>query len=155
MKYTEISASLQAGEHKLAIIVSRFNSIIGEQLLNGCIEGLERHGALKESITVIRVPGAFEIPMIAKKLAISGKYAALICLGAVIRGDTPHFDYVAAESPKGISKVSLESGIPVINGILTTDTVEQALERAGLKAGNKGFDAAMTAIEMVNLLQLI
>jgi 6,7-dimethyl-8-ribityllumazine synthase len=146
-----IEGKLNAGGLKFAIIVSRFNDFITDKLLGGSLDGLVRSGAAEDDITVIRVPGAFEIPMVAKKAAGSGRFDAVICLGAVIRGATPHFDYVAAEASKGIASVSLDSGVPVAFGVLTTDTLEQAIERAGSKAGNKGWDAAMTAIEMVNL----
>ena len=144
---------LDATGLRFGIIVSRFNSFIGERLLEGAQDALVRHGGDERNIDVARVPGAFEIPLAAKKLAESGRYDALICLGAVIRGSTPHFDYVAAEVSKGIAQVSLQSGIPVVFGVLTTDTIEQAVERAGTKSGNKGFDAAMTAIETANLLK--
>jgi 6,7-dimethyl-8-ribityllumazine synthase len=144
---------LDATGLRFGIIVSRFNSFIGERLLEGALDALVRHGGADSNITVVRVPGAFEIPLAAKKLAESGKYDALICLGAVIRGSTPHFDYVAAEVSKGVASVSLESGVPVVFGVLTTDSIEQAIERAGTKAGNKGFEAAVTAIETANLLK--
>ena len=134
------------------IVVSRFNEFITGKLLEGCLDSLRRHGADDKKIEVAWVPGTFEIPLIAKKLAAGGKRSAVICLGALIRGSTPHFDYLASEATKGMAQVSLESGIPVINGVLTCDTIEQAIERAGTKAGNKGFDAAETAIEMANLV---
>ncbi len=137
---------------KFGIVVGRFNEFISSKLLSGAIDGLVRHGADESDITVSWVPGAFEIPIAAQKMANSGKYAAVICVGAVIRGSTPHFDYVAGEVSKGIAKISLDTGVPVIFGVLTTDTIEQAIERAGTKAGNKGYDAAVTAIEMANLL---
>lgn len=140
---------------KFGIIVSRFNSFISERLLEGAVDALVRHGADSNDIHVARVPGAFEIPLAAKKMAESGKYDAIICLGAVIRGSTPHFDYVAAEVSKGVASVSLDSGVPVAFGVLTTDSIEQAVERAGTKAGNKGFEAAVTAIETVNLLKAL
>ncbi|RII25975.1 MAG: 6,7-dimethyl-8-ribityllumazine synthase [Geobacter sp.] len=140
---------------KFGIIVSRFNSFISERLLEGAVDALVRHGADSNDIHVARVPGAFEIPLAAKKMAESGKYDAVICLGAVIRGSTPHFDYVAAEVSKGVASVSLDSGVPVAFGVLTTDSIEQAVERAGTKAGNKGFEAAVTAIETVNLLKAL
>jgi 6,7-dimethyl-8-ribityllumazine synthase len=146
---------LEAKGLKFGIIVSRFNSFISERLLEGAIDALIRHGADDAAIHVARVPGAFEIPLTAKKMAGSGTYDAVICLGAVIRGSTPHFDYVAAEVSKGVASVSLESGVPVAFGVLTTDTIEQAVERAGAKAGNKGFEAAVTAIETVNLLKAL
>ncbi|MBT0652886.1 6,7-dimethyl-8-ribityllumazine synthase [Geomobilimonas luticola] len=144
---------LDAKGQKVGIVVARFNSFIAERLLEGALDALVRHGADDKDIDVARVPGAFEIPLATARMAQSGKYDALICLGAVIRGSTPHFDYVASEVSKGIAQVSLSSGIPVAFGVLTTDTIEQAVERAGTKAGNKGFDAAMTAIETVNLLK--
>ncbi len=135
------------------IVVSRFNDFICERLLGGALDALKRTGAEEDRIHVFRVPGAYEIPLAAKKLAETGRYDAVICLGAVIRGATPHFDYVANEVAKGIATVSLESSVPVTFGVLTTDTLEQAIERAGSKAGNKGFDAAMAAVEMANLLK--
>lgn len=138
---------------KIGIIVGRFNEFIGGKLLSGAIDGLVRHGVEESSIEVSWVPGAFEIPLVAKKMAKSQKYDAVICLGAVIRGATPHFDYVSSEVTKGVASVSLETEIPVIFGVLTTDSIEQAIERAGTKAGNKGYDAAITAIEMANLLK--
>jgi 6,7-dimethyl-8-ribityllumazine synthase len=144
---------LDSTGQKFGIVVSRFNSFICERLLEGAIDALIRHGADDSNIDVARVPGAFEIPLFAKKMAESGKYDALICLGAVIRGSTPHFDYVASEVSKGVASVSLDCGIPIAFGVLTTDTIEQAVERAGTKAGNKGFEAAVTAIESVNLLK--
>ena len=148
-----IEGKLNAEGLKVGIIVGRFNSFIGERLLEGALDALIRHGADEAQITVARVPGAFEIPLAAQKMAQSGKYDALICLGAVIRGSTPHFDYVASEVSKGIAHVSLETGVPVAFGVLTVDTIEQAIERAGTKAGNKGFDAALTVIETVNLFK--
>ncbi|MEJ5366329.1 MAG: 6,7-dimethyl-8-ribityllumazine synthase [Desulfosoma sp.] len=135
------------------IVVSRFNDFICERLLGGALDALKRTGAEEDRIHVFRVPGAYEIPLAAKKLAGTGRYDAVICLGAVIRGATPHFDYVANEVAKGIATVSLESSVPVTFGVLTTDTLEQAIERAGSKAGNKGFEAAMAAVEMANLLK--
>ncbi|EQB89512.1 6,7-dimethyl-8-ribityllumazine synthase [Clostridium punense] len=138
---------------KIGIIVGRFNEFIGGKLLSGAIDGLVRHGVEENSIEVSWVPGAFEIPLVAKKMAKSQKYDAVICLGAVIRGATPHFDYVSSEVTKGVASVSLETEVPVIFGVLTTDSIEQAIERAGTKAGNKGYDAAITAIEMANLLK--
>lgn len=135
------------------IVVSRFNDFICERLLGGALDALRRTGASEERIDVYRVPGAYEIPLAAKKLAGSGRFDAVICLGAVIRGATPHFDYVANEVAKGIATVSLETSVPVTFGVLTTDTLEQAIERAGSKAGNKGFEAAMAAVEMANLLK--
>ena len=146
---------LQAQGMKFALVVGRFNDFIGSKLLEGAMDTLKRHGAHEDDITVAWVPGAFEIPLAASKLATSGKYDAVITLGAVIRGATPHFDYVAAEVSKGVAHVGLNSGVPVIFGVLTTDTIEQAIERAGTKAGNKGADAACAAMEMVDLLRKI
>ncbi|WP_299228078.1 6,7-dimethyl-8-ribityllumazine synthase [Sulfurihydrogenibium sp.] len=150
-----IEGKLSAEGLKFCIIVGRFNSFITERLLEGAIDCILRHGGSKENIEIVKVPGSFEIPLTAKKLAKSGKYDAIICLGAVIRGSTPHFDYVANEVTKGIAQVSLETEVPISYGILTTDTIEQAVERAGTKMGNKGFDAAMVAIEMANVLKSI
>jgi 6,7-dimethyl-8-ribityllumazine synthase len=146
---------LLAKDLRFGIIVSRFNDFICDRLLGGALDALQRSGADEGSIEVFKVPGAFEIPLVAKKVAGSKRYDAVICLGAVIRGSTPHFDYVANEVSKGVATVSLETGIPVSFGVLTTDTLEQAIERAGSKAGNKGWDAAMAAIEMANLLKQI
>ncbi|CUS97071.1 6,7-dimethyl-8-ribityllumazine synthase [Candidatus Kryptobacter tengchongensis] len=140
---------------KFGIIVSRFNELITSKLLDGAIDCLKRHGAGEEDVEIFYCPGSFEIPLVAKKIAQTGKYNAIICLGAVIRGETPHFDYIASEVSKGIAQVQLETGVPVAFGILTTDDVEQALNRAGIKSGNKGWDAALTAIEMANLLNQI
>ncbi|OQY01601.1 MAG: 6,7-dimethyl-8-ribityllumazine synthase [Desulfobacteraceae bacterium 4572_130] len=147
-----IEASLLAKEKKFGIISARFNDFITEKLVTGALDALKRSGALDENITILKVPGAFEIPLIAKKMAGIGKYDAIICLGVVIRGSTSHYDYVCAEVSKGIAAVSLDSGLPVIFGILTTDNIEQAIERAGTKAGNKGFDSALAAVEMANLM---
>ena len=138
---------------KIGIVAARFNEFINSKLLSGCVDCLIRHEAADEDLTVAWVPGAFEIPMAAKKLAESGKYDAVICLGAVIRGATPHFDYVCAEASKGIAQVSMQTGVPVAFGVLTTENIQQAVERAGTKAGNKGVDCAMTAMEMVNLFK--
>jgi 6,7-dimethyl-8-ribityllumazine synthase len=138
---------------KFALVVSRFNSFITERLLDGALDSLRRRGVREGDLTVVRVPGSWEIPLTAKRLALSQAHHAVICLGAVMRGATPHFDYVAAEVSKGIAQVSLETGVPILFGILTTDTLEQAIERAGSKAGNKGAAAAEAAIEMVNLLK--
>lgn len=146
-----IEAGLQAQGKKFGIIAGRFNDFITEKLVGGAIDGLTRSGADDRNITIVKVPGAFEIPLLAKKMAFSKKYDAIICLGAVIRGATSHYDYVCSEVSKGIASVSLDSGVPVIFGILTTETIEQAIERAGTKAGNKGFDAALAAVEMANL----
>lgn len=137
---------------KYGIVVARFNEFIGSKLLDGALDGLKRHGVESEEVEISWVPGAFEIPLAAKKMAKTGKYDAVICLGAVIRGATPHFEYVSGEVTKGIANASLDLEVPIIFGVLTTDTIEQAIERAGTKAGNKGYDAAVTAIEMANLL---
>jgi len=143
--------NLDASGLKFGIIVSRFNDFIGEKLVGGAIDALLRHGANEADINVFKVPGSFEIPLTAKKLALTKKYDAIICLGVIIRGDTPHFEYIAAEVSKGIASVGLDTGIPIIFGVLTTDNIEQAIERSGTKAGNKGFDAANAAVEIVNL----
>jgi 6,7-dimethyl-8-ribityllumazine synthase len=150
-----VEANLIAEGKKFAVVVSRFNDFITERLVGGAVDALVRCGGKDDDIDVVKVPGAFEIPLIAKKMAQKKKYDAVICLGAVIRGATPHFDYVSAEVSKGIAMVSIESEIPVIFGIITADTLEQAIERAGTKAGNKGFSAAMAAVEMANLLETI
>ena len=144
---------LQAKGLKFGIVLSRFNDFITGKLLDGAKDALIRHGAKEEDISVARVPGAFEIPLIAKKMAEKGVYDAVICLGTVIRGATPHFDYVSAEVSKGIASASMETGVPVAFGVLTCDTIEQAVERAGTKSGNKGWDAALTAIEMAQLMK--
>ncbi len=148
-----IEGNLQAQGLKFGIIVSRFNEFITSRLLEGALDALLRHGAKENDIEIVKVPGSFEIPMIAKKLAQSGKFNAIICLGTLIRGATPHFDYIATEVSKGISVVSLETGIPVSFGIITADTIEQAIERAGSKSGNKGWDAAIVAIEMARVAE--
>ncbi|MFR3567106.1 MAG: 6,7-dimethyl-8-ribityllumazine synthase [Paraclostridium sordellii] len=148
-----IEGKLVAEGLKIGIVVGRFNEFIVSKLLGGALDGLKRHGVDENNIDVAWVPGAFEIPLIAKKMAKNEKYDAIICLGAVIKGSTPHFDYVCAEVSKGIASVSLSNEKPVIFGVLTTDTIEQAIERAGTKAGNKGYEAAVTAIEMANLLK--
>ncbi|MBN2231737.1 MAG: 6,7-dimethyl-8-ribityllumazine synthase [Deltaproteobacteria bacterium] len=140
---------------RIGLVVSRFNSFITERLLDGALDALNRHGVAADNCTVYRLPGAFEIPLVAKKIAASGAVDGVICLGAVIRGATPHFDYVAAEVSKGIAQTSLETGVPIAFGILTTDTIEQAVERAGSKAGNKGWDAAVTLLETIDLLRQI
>lgn len=145
--------SLSANGLRFGLVVARFNGFITEPLLSGCLDGLTRHGADREAIDVVKVPGSFEIPLIAKRLAKSGRYDAIICLGAVIRGSTPHFDYVCAECAKGVAAVGNETGVPTIFGVITTDTLEQAIERAGSKAGNKGWEAALAAIEMANLIK--
>jgi len=144
---------LQAKGLKFGIVLSRFNDFITSKLLDGAKDALIRHGAKEEDIAVARVPGAFEIPLVAKKMAAKGVYDAVICLGTVIRGATPHFDYISAEVSKGIASVSMETGVPVAFGVLTCDTIEQAVERAGTKSGNKGWDAALTAIEMAQLMK--
>lgn len=146
---------LVAGEEKFCIIISRFNDFIGSKLLSGAIDELKRHGVSPENIDIVKVPGAFEIPLLALKCAKSGKYNAIITLGAIIKGATAHFDYVSAELSKGIAQVSLQTETPVIFGVLTTENIEQAIERAGTKAGNKGSEAAKAAIEMANLLKVI
>ena len=138
---------------KVGIVVSRFNELLSNRLLSGALDALTRHGVAEEDIDTAWVPGAFEIPFVAKKLAASGRYDAILALGVVIRGGTPHFDYVAAEVSKGVAKAASDSGVPVIFGVITADTIEQAVERAGTKAGNKGWDAANSAIEMANLLK--
>ena len=148
-----IDGDLIARSARFGIVLGRFNSFIGERLLEGAIDALVRHGADAANIEVVRVPGAFEMPLALKTMAASKKYDALIALGAVIRGETPHFEYVAGECAKGASQVSMQFDLPVAFGVLTVDTIEQAIERAGTKAGNKGVDAALTAIEMVNLLK--
>jgi 6,7-dimethyl-8-ribityllumazine synthase len=150
-----LEGKIDASGLKVAIIVSRFNEFITNKLLGGALDCLQRNNAKEEDITIIWVPGSFEIPPVAKKIAESEKYDSIICLGAVIRGATPHFDYVAAEVSKGVAQISLGSKMPVIFGVLTTDTIEQAIERAGTKSGNKGFDAALSAIEMANIYKQI
>jgi 6,7-dimethyl-8-ribityllumazine synthase len=148
-----IEGELQAKGLKLGIVISRFNDFITSKLLDGAMDALLRHGAREEDIDIVKVPGSFEIPMIAKRMALKGAYNAIICLGTVIRGATPHFEYIAAEVSKGIASVSMETGIPIAFGIIMSDTIEQAVERAGTKSGNKGWDAAITAIEMAQLLK--
>lgn len=142
---------LVAKDKRFALVVSRFNEFIGRSLLDGAIDSLKRHDVNPDAIDVAWAPGAFELPLVAKKLASTGRYDAVVCLGAVIRGNTPHFDYVAAEVSKGVANVGLETGVPIIFGVITADTLEQAIDRAGAKAGNKGWQAALTAIEMANL----
>ncbi|MBI4307849.1 MAG: 6,7-dimethyl-8-ribityllumazine synthase [Chloroflexi bacterium] len=149
----EFRGSFQGQGLRCGIVVSRFNELITSRLLDGARDALLRHGVRDEDITVAWTPGAFDIPLVAKQMAESRRYNAIICLGAVVRGETPHFDYVAGEAAKGIASVELSSGIPVLFGVLTTDSIEQAMDRAGAKVGNKGFDAAVSAIEMVNLLR--
>ncbi|MDZ4179518.1 MAG: 6,7-dimethyl-8-ribityllumazine synthase [Coriobacteriia bacterium] len=140
---------------KVGIVISRFNELLSSRLLGGAVDALGRHGVDAEAVDTAWVPGAFEIPLVAKKMADSGRYDAVITLGVIIRGGTPHFEYVAAEASKGVAKASLDSGVPVVFGLITADTIEQAVERAGTKAGNKGWDAAMAAIEMANLIKAI
>ena len=152
MSHKILEGELQGANQKLAVVVGRFNSFIGEALLSGALDTLKRSAVKAENITVAHVPGAFEIPLLVKKLASSGDYDGVIALGAVIRGSTPHFDFVAGECAKGLSSVQLETGVPVGFGVLTVDSIEQAIERAGTKAGNKGSEAALTVIEMVNVL---
>ncbi len=148
-----IKGNLMAKGKKFAIVASRFNDFITKELISGCLDTLGRHGAQDDDLTISWVPGAFEIPMLAQRLARSKTYDAIICLGTVIRGSTPHFDYIAAEVSKGIARVSQDTGLPVIFGVITADTIEQAIERAGTKDGNKGRDAALSAIEMANLFE--
>jgi 6,7-dimethyl-8-ribityllumazine synthase len=148
-----LEGKISAEGYRFGLVVSRFNDFISSKLVEGAVDALKRHGAAEEQLLLVKVPGAFEIPLTAKKLAESGKVDAVICLGAVIRGSTPHFDYVAAEVSKGIAVVSLETKVPVAFGVLTTDNLEQAIERAGTKSGNKGWDAALAAMEMVNLFK--
>jgi 6,7-dimethyl-8-ribityllumazine synthase len=148
-----IEGKLDGKGLRFGIVIARFNEFISGKLLSGCLDGLNRHGTDEKNIDIVWSPGAFEMPLLAKKLAMSKKYDAIICLGAVIRGATPHFDYVAAEVAKGIAHVGIETGLPVIFGVLTTENIEQAIERAGTKGGNKGFDAALAAIEMAHLMK--
>ena len=150
-----LEGKLVANNIKIGIVVSRFNEFITSKLLGGCADGLRRHGVEENDITVAWVPGAFEIPLIAQKMAESGKYDAIICLGAVIRGSTSHYDYVCNEVSKGVAQVGMNSKIPVLFGVVTTENIEQAIERSGTKAGNKGYDCAISAIEMVNLIREI
>ncbi len=155
MQVKQIEGVLSAKDTRFALVVARFNDFIGQKLVEGAIDCIRRHGGSEENIAIYRCPGAFELPMVAKKVALSGKYDAIITLGAIIRGSTPHFDVIAAEATKGIAQVALDTMVPIAFGVLTTENIEQAIERAGTKAGNKGFDAAMTAIEMVNLYRQI
>ena len=148
-----LEGKISAEGYRFGLVVSRFNDFISSKLVEGALDALKRHGATEEQLLMVKVPGAFEIPLVAKKLAESGKVDAVICLGAVIRGSTPHFDYVAAEVSKGIAVVALDTKVPVAFGVLTTDNLEQAIERAGTKSGNKGWDAAVAAMEMVNLFK--
>ena len=146
---------VSSGEMKIGIVASRFNEFIVSRLVSGALDGLLRHDVSSDSITLVKVPGAFEIPVAAKKMAVSGTYDAIICLGSVIRGQTSHYDYVCNEVSKGIAAVSLASCVPILFGVLTTDTIEQAVERAGTKAGNKGYDCALDALEMINVMKLL
>lgn len=150
-----LSPSTASDRPRIALLAARFNGFIVESLVAGAVDALRRGGLSEEAITLVHVPGAFEMPMVAKRLADSGQFDAIVALGAVIRGATPHFDYVAGENAKGLAQVAMSSAIPVINGVLTTNTIEQAIERAGTKAGNKGAEAALAAIEMINLLRKI
>lgn len=150
-----LEANFVAEGKKFVLIVSRFNDFITEKLLDGAVDALKRSGTKEDDVDIVKVPGAFEIPLVAKKVAEKNKYDAIICLGAVIRGSTPHFDYVCAEVSKGVAQVGLEYTVPVIFGVVTTDTIEQAIERAGTKAGNKGWSAAMSAVEMANLMEIV
>lgn len=152
MTIQHIEGDYRANDASYAILVTRFNSFITDSLLAGALDALKRHGIKESQIKVVHVPGAYELPLVAKRLVQTSNYQAVIALGAVIRGGTPHFDYVAGECAKGLGQVSIESGVPVAFGVLTTDSIEQAIERAGTKAGNKGAEAALTALEMVNLL---
>ena len=151
MSHRELQGNLVVERQRFAVVVSRFNEFITGKLVAGALDALQRHGCDAKNITVVRIPGSFELPLTAKKCAQSGLYDAVICLGCVIRGQTPHFEFIAAEAAKGIAQVGLETGIPVAFGVITADTLEQAIERAGAKAGNKGADAAVTAIELLNL----
>jgi 6,7-dimethyl-8-ribityllumazine synthase len=146
---------LNAEGFRFAIIASRWNDFLTSRLVEGALDALERLGADEQMVTLFKVPGSFEIPLLARKLAASGKYDALVCLGTIIRGQTPHFDYIAGEVTKGIAQAGMETGVPVVFGVVTADTLEQAIDRAGVKAGNKGFEAAMSAVELVNLYQAV
>lgn len=150
-----IEGHLKGDGMKMAVVVSRFNHFITDRLLEGCLDALQRHGVALKNVTIVKVPGSFEIPLIAKKLASKKGFDAIICLGNVMRGDTPHNEYIAAEVTKGIAQVSLESGVPISYGVITPDSLEQAIERAGTKGGNKGWDAAVSAIEMANLNRML
>jgi 6,7-dimethyl-8-ribityllumazine synthase len=150
-----IEGEISAKGITFAIIVSRFNDFITQRLLDGALDALKRHGASDEQVTIVKVPGAFEIPSMARKMALSGQFDGVICLGAIIRGATPHFEYISAQAARGIASVALESQIPVAFGLITSDTLEQAIERAGTKSGNKGWDAAISAMEMVNLYKAL
>jgi len=153
--YSTIEGKLDASGLKTAVIASRFNDFVTAKLIDGAVDCLLRHGSGEKDITVIRVPGSFELPLVAKKAASSGKYDAVICLGALIRGQTPHFDYISAEVTKGVAQVAMDTNVPVAFGVITADTLEQAVDRAGAKAGNKGFEAALGAVEMADLLRQI
>ncbi len=148
-----IQGKLDAKGSRFAIVISRFNSLISDRLLSGALDALERHGAASDDISIVWVPGSFEIPVVAKKAALSQKYDAVICLGALLRGETPHFEYLSSAVTKELGEIGLQAGIPVINGVLTCNTMEQAIDRAGLKTGNKGFDASVAAIEMIELMK--
>ncbi len=150
-----VVGDLRSDNQRFAIVVGRFNEFVSSRLLNGCLDALNRHGCREEAVTVVWVPGAWELPLVARRLADRGGCDAIICLGCVLRGDTPHFDYVAGESAKGIAQASMETGVPIIFGVVTGDTLEQAIQRAGAKHGNKGADAAITAIEMANVYKAI
>ena len=151
----QLEGKLDAKGIRVTLVVSRFNEIITSRLLAGAQDCLRRHGAADDAVTVVWVPGSWEIPLVARRMAATGSYAAVLCLGAIIRGQTPHFDYVAAEASKGVAQASLETGVPVLFGVITADSLEQAIDRAGAKAGNKGFDAALSALEMANLLRAL
>ncbi len=153
IKMNVFEGQLIATDLKVGIVIARFNEFIGSKLLSGAVDGLRRHGMLEEEITVAWVPGAYEIPLVAQKMAASGKYDAIITLGAVIKGSTSHYDYVCSEVSKGVAAAAMNTGVPVMFGVLTTDNIEQAIERAGTKAGNKGYESAVSAIEMANLLK--
>jgi len=155
MQHKTIEGNLEAKGLKFAILVSRFNSLVTERLLTGALDALNRTGCNPDDIEVVRVPGSWEMPLVAAELARAKRHDAVICLSAIIRGDTPHFDHIAAEASKGLAQTSLETGVPVAFGVLTTNTLEQAIDRAGAKGGNKGFDAAMSAVEMGNLMRLL
>ncbi len=146
-----VQGALRAEGLRFAIVVSRFNDFVTNRLLAGALDALERLGAEQKNVTVYRVPGSFELPLMAKRLATSGRWDAIICLGTIIRGETPHFDYIAAETAKGIATAAMETGVPIVFGVITADTLEQAIDRAGAKSGNKGFEAALTAVELANL----
>ncbi len=147
--------NLDAKGLKFALVVSRFNDVICSRLLDGALDALRRTGAAEDAIDIFRVPGSFEIPLVAKRLAVQKKWDAVICLGALIRGETPHFDYLSAEVTKGVAQTAMETGVPITYGVITADTVEQALNRAGLKSGNKGFESALSAVELANLMKVV